>query len=162
MSFHVVSTIFRKELLDTLRDKRNLIAMLGVPILLYPAIFIFAAQMASLEQDRLDRRVSRIAVVGDSSGIVREWLEETGNLNGYIAKLSSAFNPCAIEGLMCRKLFSVSWDGFLYDCDFNLARELPFGGLRIHVSEMQDSPKEGSPISVSDHCFTCTAGTGFT
>jgi sodium transport system permease protein len=76
MSFHVVSTIFRKELLDTLRDKRNLIAMLGVPILLYPAIFIFAAQMASLEQDRLDRRVSRIAVVGDSSGIVREWLEE--------------------------------------------------------------------------------------
>ena len=95
-------------------------------------------------------------------GRFREWLEETGNLNGYIAKLSSAFNPCAIEGLMCRKLVSVSWDGFLYDCDFNLARELPFDGLRIHVSEMQDSPKEGSPIAVSDHCFTCTAGTGFT
>ena len=95
-------------------------------------------------------------------GRFREWLEETGNLEGYIAKLSSAFNPCAIEGLMCRKLVSVSWDGFLYDCDFNLARELPCGGLRIHVSEMQDSPKEGSPIAVSDHCFTCTAGAEFT
>jgi radical SAM/Cys-rich protein len=95
-------------------------------------------------------------------GRFREWLEETGNLEGYIAKLSSAFNSCAVEGLMCRKLISVSWDGFLYDCDFNLARELPFSGLRIHVSEMQDSPKEGSPITVSDHCFTCTAGTGFT
>ena len=95
-------------------------------------------------------------------GRFREWLEETRNLEGYISKLSSAFNPCAIEGLMCRKLVSLSWDGFLYDCDFNLAGELPFGGLRIHVSEMQDSPEEGSPIAVSDHCFTCTAGTGFT
>ena len=95
-------------------------------------------------------------------GRYREWLMQSGNLALYMEKLASNFNPCAVSNVMCRTMVSVSWDGFLYDCDFNLARELPFDGLRIHVSEMQDSPKEGSPIAVSDHCFTCTAGTGFT
>jgi radical SAM/Cys-rich protein len=95
-------------------------------------------------------------------GRFRRWLEETENFDGYMEKLISAFNPCAIEGLMCRKLVSVSWDGFLYDCDFNLARGLPLGGSKIHVSEMSGPPEEGSLIFVSDHCFTCTAGAGFT
>lgn len=95
-------------------------------------------------------------------GRFRRWLEETGNFDGYMKKLVSAFNPCAIEGLMCRKLVSVSWDGFLYDCDFNLARGLPLGGSKTHISEMSGPPEEGIPISASDHCFTCTAGTGFT
>ena len=95
-------------------------------------------------------------------GRFREWLETTGNLEEYIDTLRSAFNSCSIEGLMCRKLVSVSWDGFLYDCDFNLARGIPLGGSRVHVLEMRDSPKQGTPINANDHCFTCTAGTGFT
>jgi radical SAM/Cys-rich protein len=95
-------------------------------------------------------------------GRFRRWLEETENLDGYMDKLVSAFNPCAVEGLMCRKLVSVSWNGFLYDCDFNLAKGLPLGGAKIHVTEMSGPPEEGRPISASDHCFTCTAGAGFT
>ncbi len=95
-------------------------------------------------------------------GRFRQWLEETGNLEGYIGKLSSAFNACAIEGLMCRNLVSVSWDGYLYDCDFNLARGLPLGGVKTHISTLSGPPGEGREIAVSDHCFTCTAGAGFT
>ena len=44
MNLRTAKTIFFKEMLDTLRDKRTLIAMLGVPIVLYPALFIFGAQ----------------------------------------------------------------------------------------------------------------------
>jgi radical SAM/Cys-rich protein len=95
-------------------------------------------------------------------GRFRQWLEETGNLEDYMRRLSLAFNPCLIEGLMCRKLVSVSWDGFLYDCDFNLAGGLPLGGVKIHISEMSGPPRENTPVTVSDHCFTCTAGAGFT
>jgi hypothetical protein len=79
-----------------------------------------------------------------------------------MAKLSSSFNACAVEGLMCRSLASVSWEGYLYDCDFNLARGLPMGGRKIHVSEMDGAPKQGSLIATADHCYTCTAGPGFT
>jgi len=95
-------------------------------------------------------------------GRFRQWLFQSGNLEKYIEKLASSFNPCAVEGLMCRTLVSVSWDGYLYDCDFNLARGLFMGGRKIHISEMSGPPEPGSPIAVADHCYTCTAGAGFT
>ena len=95
-------------------------------------------------------------------GRFRQWLLQSGNLESYLQRLASSFNPCAVEGLMCRTLVSVSWDGILYDCDFNLARDLPMGGRRTHVSHMEGPPEPGSPIAVGDHCYTCTAGAGFT
>lgn len=91
-----------------------------------------------------------------------QWLVQSGNFNGYIEKLATGFNPCAIDGLMCRTLVSVSWEGYLHDCDFNLARGLYLGAQKTHVSEMPGCPEEGIPITVADHCYTCTSGVGFT
>jgi radical SAM/Cys-rich protein len=95
-------------------------------------------------------------------GRFRQWLEKSGNLDAYTKKLTDAFNPCAVEKVMCRSLVSVSWDGYLYDCDFNLARGLPLDRKRVHVSEMDGPPAPESPIATADHCFSCTAGAGFT
>ena len=95
-------------------------------------------------------------------GRFRQWLSQSGNLEKYMEKLASSFNPCAMEGLMCRTLVSVGWDGYVYDCDFNLARGLYLGGRRIHVSKMPGPPEQGTPIAVAEHCYTCTAGAGFT
>ena len=95
-------------------------------------------------------------------GRFRQWLIQSGNFGSYLHKLVSNFNPCAIEDLMCRTLVSVAWDGYLYDCDFNLARGLYLGGKKIHVSEMPGPPEPGSAIITADHCYTCAAGSGFT
>ncbi|MFC1532959.1 arsenosugar biosynthesis radical SAM (seleno)protein ArsS [Thermodesulfobacteriota bacterium] len=95
-------------------------------------------------------------------GRFRQWLIKTGNLEKYMEKLVSSFNPCAVEGLMCQTLVSVSWDGYLFDCDFNLAEKLFMGGRKTHVSEMLGPPEPGSTVSIGDHCYTCTAGAGFT
>ncbi len=95
-------------------------------------------------------------------GRFRQWLVESGNFEKYMGKLVSAFNHCAIDKLMCRTLISVSWDGYLYDCDFNQAEAIPAGGIRKHISEVNSPPPPGSPIAVSDHCYACTAGSGFT
>jgi radical SAM/Cys-rich protein len=95
-------------------------------------------------------------------GRFRRWLVETNNLDKYMEKLFSSFNPCSVDGLMCRSLVSVSWDGYFYDCDFNLAREIFLGGYKIHVSEMSGPPMPHSHIATADHCYTCTAGSGFT
>ena len=94
-------------------------------------------------------------------GRFRQWLIKSGNFEKYMENLISGFNSCAIEGLMCRTLVSVSWDGYLYDCDFNLTRELSIGGRKTHVSEMKGLPEPGSLIATADHCYTCTAGSGF-
>jgi radical SAM/Cys-rich protein len=95
-------------------------------------------------------------------GRFRQWLQHSGNLEKYLHNLASRFNPCAIEDLMCRTLICVSWDGYLYDCDFNLARRLYMCERKIHISEMDGPPTAGTPIAVSDHCYACTAGSGFT
>jgi len=95
-------------------------------------------------------------------GRFKRWLDSSGNYDGYMASLAGNFNPCALNGVMCRSLVSVGWDGFLYDCDFNLALDLPMGGTRRHLTELTQLPEAGAVIAVSDHCYACTAGAGFT
>ncbi|MFC1875809.1 arsenosugar biosynthesis radical SAM (seleno)protein ArsS [Thermodesulfobacteriota bacterium] len=95
-------------------------------------------------------------------GRYREWLIRSGNFALYMEKLASSFNPCAVSDVMCRTMVSISWDGYLYDCDFNIARGIYMGGRKIHVSEMKDHPEPGSVIATADHCYACTAGSGFT
>ncbi len=94
-------------------------------------------------------------------GRFRQWLETSGNLSAYLNKLAEGFNPCAVQGVMCRTLVSVGWDGYIYDCDFNLSRGLFMGHQRTHVEELAGPPEPGTPIATADHCYTCTAGAGF-
>jgi radical SAM/Cys-rich protein len=53
-----------------------------------------------------------------------EWLELSGNLQSYMELLVNSFNPATISGLMCRNTISVSWDGRIFDCDFNQMLDL--------------------------------------
>lgn len=94
-------------------------------------------------------------------GRFRKWLEMSGNFEAYMEKLKGAFNPQTVDGLMCRSLINISWDGYLYDCDFNMAAKLPYSGTPVHVSALE-KPVEGVSIMTDDYCFACTAGAGFT
>jgi sodium transport system permease protein len=80
VNLRTVRTIFFKEVVDALRDRRTLVAMIGVPVVLYPALFIFVSQTAIITQTRLAEQVSRVAVEGDGSAVLTPWLEEAENL----------------------------------------------------------------------------------
>jgi radical SAM/Cys-rich protein len=95
-------------------------------------------------------------------GRFRRWLVESGNYDSYLERLASSFNPCTIPGLMCRSLISISWDGYLFDCDFHLSSGLYACGRKTHVSQLEHPPEVGTPIVPAEHCFACTAGAGFT
>ncbi len=80
----------------------------------------------------------------------------------YMGLLVNHFNPATVEGLMCRHLVSVGWDGTLYDCDFNQMLELPIGaaGART-IWELDDiRTMIDEPVVSGSHCFGCTAGAG--
>jgi radical SAM/Cys-rich protein len=90
-----------------------------------------------------------------------QFLMESGNLQAYMDRLVAAFNPAAIEGLMCRSTLSVGWDGRLYDCDFNQMIDL---GTAVScpqtIFDALPALLEGRPITIGPHCFGCTAGAG--
>ena len=43
----------------------------------------------------------------------------------YMSLLRDNFSQTNMETLMCRRLLSVDWRGYLYDCDFNQMLDLP-------------------------------------
>lgn len=90
-----------------------------------------------------------------------EWLEDSGNLAGYMQKLVDAFNPGAAADVMCRNTLSVSWTGELHDCDFNQMLALPTGfGAPRHIADFDLAALATRRIVTGRHCFGCTAGAG--
>ena len=90
-----------------------------------------------------------------------EDLLASGQYDDYMQKLVEAFNPAAVAGLMCRNTLSVSWDGRLYDCDFNQMLDLPLiSGLPRTIFEARSASLAGRAIATGRHCFGCTAGAG--
>jgi hypothetical protein len=75
-------------------------------------------------------------------------------------KLIAAFNPAAVDGLMCRSTLSVGWDGRLYDCDFNQMLDLEIHGSRRHIRDFDVDALAGRRIVTRQHCYGCTAGAG--
>jgi radical SAM/Cys-rich protein len=90
-----------------------------------------------------------------------QFLVDSGNLQAYMDRLVTAFNPATVEGLMCRSTLSIGWDGRLYDCDFNQMMDL--GTSRDAPQTIFDATPErlaGRGIVIGHHCFGCTAGAG--
>lgn len=91
----------------------------------------------------------------------RRQLLQAGGLDDYMRLLHDRFNDDTVDGLMCRNLVSVSWDGGLFDCDFNQAVDLPVPGTARTIWEISSLRElDDAPIAVGDHCYSCTAGAG--
>jgi radical SAM/Cys-rich protein len=96
-------------------------------------------------------------------GRFREFLVRSGNFNRYMEKLSDAFNPETLTGIMCRHLINVGWDGALYDCDYNQIIGLRvLDGYPRTLRDFDLSQLSGRQLAFDDHCYGCTAGQGST
>jgi radical SAM/Cys-rich protein len=86
-----------------------------------------------------------------------------GQFNQYMDLLHKSHRDENLEGVMCRTLISVDWQGRAYDCDFNQMLDLPLafaGKERPLLSDLIGRDLAGNPIAVRDHCYGCTAGQG--
>ena len=86
-----------------------------------------------------------------------------GEFEGYMDLLVSSFQAHNLDGVMCRSLLSIDYEGYVYDCDFNQMLGLPLqngGRLKTHLRELMSVDLQGQPIVVKDHCYGCTAGQG--
>jgi len=93
------------------------------------------------------------------------FLRLNGQYEAYMSLLVNHFSPRSVEGLMCRSLVSVGWEGTLYDCDFNQMLELGMtrsnGAPALTIWNVKGfSGWSGQRIRTASHCFGCTAGAG--
>jgi radical SAM/Cys-rich protein len=90
-----------------------------------------------------------------------DYLIQTGNYEAYMQKLVDSFNPAAAANVMCKNTLSVSWDGQLYDCDFNQMLELNVNhGAPTHLKDFDAEKLKSRRIITGQHCYGCTAGAG--
>ena len=76
-----VKTIYVKELIDILRDRRTLIAMIVVPILLYPLLMLGTIQAASTQAEKLDdEKVTIVVPNAEQAKWVLKWLNEDAGI----------------------------------------------------------------------------------
>ena len=91
----------------------------------------------------------------------RDGLSRSGRLPDYMGRTVGAFNLHAMDGLMCKHMISVGWDGRLHDCDFNQALDIPLvAGMPAHIGEFDLALTRKRSINTGSHCFTCAAGAG--
>ena len=91
------------------------------------------------------------------------YLQSKGEFQNYLQLLRDAYQPANLEGVMCRHLLSVDWQGYLYDCDFNQMLGMPLGNngtQHPHLRDLMDRDLQDLAIQVAEHCYGCTAGQG--
>ena len=89
-----------------------------------------------------------------------DYLIASENYEEYMHALVDAFNPSAVGNVMCTNTISVSWEGFLFDCDFNQMLDLKVDSTIAHISEFNSTVLDDRNIRLSQHCYGCTAGAG--
>jgi radical SAM/Cys-rich protein len=87
-------------------------------------------------------------------------LARKGKAEAYMSMLVNHFNPQTVSTLMCRSMISVSWDGRLFDCDFNQMLDIESSRGKDMFEVDSFSAMNGTAISTASHCFGCTAGAG--
>jgi len=89
-----------------------------------------------------------------------DFLVASERFEEYMEKLITSFNPYTVENLMCRNTISVSWNGNLYDCDFNQMLHLKTASSVQHISDFDLEKLNNREVVISQHCYGCTAGAG--
>ncbi|HCY97209.1 arsenosugar biosynthesis radical SAM (seleno)protein ArsS [uncultured Polaribacter sp.] len=89
-----------------------------------------------------------------------DYLIASENYEEYMVSLVEAYNPAAVTNVMCTNTISVSWDGWLYDCDFNQMLNLKVASTVKHISDYNEAKLQDRNIITNQHCYGCTAGAG--
>ena len=137
--------------------------------------FVFNPGGASLPGSQMDLESDYKRILAKNFGIVfnslytitnmpisrfLDYLVVLGKDQEYMELLVNAFNPDAVKSVMCKNTISVSWDGALFDCDFNQMLEMPVASKSRTIKDFSAMALSKRDIIVNQHCYGCTAGSG--
>lgn len=101
-----------------------------------------------------------VTIVNSPIKRFKNYLIKEGLLESYLKKLMNNFNYETLDNLMCRHLISVDHQGYLYDCDFNLALGIRVKGYEDNKFWEIDFESFYPEVTCDVHCYSCTVNRG--
>ncbi len=132
-----------------------------------PAGFFMSAPQSELEPEFKNKLKSQYGIEFNNLYCIHNIpinrflmsLVARGKFESYMETLANAYNPATLEGLMCRHQISISYEGYVYDCDFNQMLDLKANGQN-HISQFNLQGFLNRKLAINSHCYACTAGAG--
>ena len=87
-------------------------------------------------------------------------LKKQGLLESYMVTLKEKYNEDTVKNVMCKRVLSLDYEGYIYDCDFNLALETRVKGYENIPFWEIDFENFEPEISFDSHCYACTVNSG--
>ena len=96
---HNIGIIFKKELLDTIRDRRTIVSMIVIPVIVFPLLMLGFSSFAMKMEQKSREEIQKVAIVGG---------QNAPKLVAMIDTLSTVkvtpFNPDSIESAINDKI----------------------------------------------------------
>tara|TARA_B100000524_G_scaffold204236_1_gene106606 strand:+ start:7319 stop:8512 length:1194 start_codon:yes stop_codon:yes gene_type:complete len=84
----MIFKIFKKELKETLRDKRTMIMMIVIPLLVFPVLINIVTSVSGSYADSAEEKIFKIGIIGDTNDYLAQKLNEIPNSFGSKELLS--------------------------------------------------------------------------
>ena len=78
----MIFKIFKKELKETLRDKRTMIMMVVIPLLVFPVLINLVTSVSGSYADSAEEIIFKIGIIGDTNDYLAQKLNEIPNSFG--------------------------------------------------------------------------------
>ncbi|MDQ7786818.1 MAG: arsenosugar biosynthesis radical SAM protein ArsS [Thermodesulfovibrionales bacterium] len=101
-----------------------------------------------------------VTITNSPIGGFRRYLLNQSKFDDYMKMLVNNFNPETLNNIMCRRLLSIDYQGFVYDCDFNLALEIRVKDYEEKKFWEMDFENFNPEITCGEHCYACTVNQG--
>lgn len=104
---HRIRTVYRKELIDILRDHRTLLAMILVPIVLYPLLMLGSVQAVSYQAVSLEKEKFVVGTIGEAQAqLIRDFIDADSRFRDVAKSKESADDKSRDESKPPEKLIS--------------------------------------------------------
>lgn len=96
MNYKQLGTLYKKEILDVIRDKKTILTMVVLPVLLYPLLFLLIMQIMTLVMEEQEASTYYIAydnVADEHKDALNDWIAGDEDELDYILKEQESDNP---------------------------------------------------------------------
>lgn len=96
MNYKQLGTLYKKEILDVIRDKKTILTMVVLPVLLYPLLFLVIMQVMTMVMDEQEASTYYIAydnVSEEHKQALNDWIAGDEDELEYILEEKKSSNP---------------------------------------------------------------------